>query len=1041
MRTKFSGILTLILAFFVQFTFAQEKAISGTVVDENNMPLPGATVIIQGTTTGTSTDFDGKYTISANEGAVLEFSYVGYATQSITVAASNTVDVSMQPDAASLNEVVVTAHGIKREKKALGYATANVGAEALAEKPEADVARLLEGKASGVTITQQGGVSGSGTNIRIRGITSPTGGNDPLIVLDGIPIVSGNSGTGSSSRLSDIDPNIIENMSILKGLSATALYGSDGRNGVILITTKGAANKGDAPKKTEISISQSLFINEIASLPEFTSKRGRGYYDVYYTFNGNWGPDFGANNPGNGVTNGTVPHPYAASAAAVDAFPSFATDRVAYRDYAPHKNFFRQGVLRSTNISASGGSETMTFSASYSKQDDKGFIPNNFYERDNLTVSGRAKLSNKFTVTGNVNIIKTNNFAPLLGGVFGQLYQTNPSFDLNGLPYQHPVTGQMLYYDNRANNPLWMVNNTGNEQKVNRSITNVSLDYEINDWLSATYRFGYDSANETSKLYRNRGQLTPTITDDNDQLIGTLTRYNISNEVFNHLFLLNLDKDLSENFGLTANLGVSTISNRSSINSTFSTNQLVYGGTEGQFFVDHSATSSRAIVNRPSVFGQFELDYKDMLFLTASGRNEWTSNFVNKSQFYPGVSVSFIPTKAIESIKGDVLGFLKLRAAYGASAGFAGGYPSFTGLAVNARAFALGNNIIPTNSVTDNPGNTNLNPFLVSEIEVGTESRWLKNRVTLDLSVYKKTTSDLIFNRQLDPATGATNFADNVNEIEARGIEIDLGVTPVKTEDLQWNVNGIFEATRTEVTSLNESQVLYAGGSTLGNFLVEGQPISLIMGGVVQRDSNGNLLINQSSEYIRDTNIGIIGDFNPDFTTSVTNSLKWKNLNFSMLWQYQHGGDIYSSSAASLLQRGITTATDHIDSNESYILPGVLPNGAPNDVVVSSGDAYLNLYQTDEFQVWDATHIRLQELSLGYNFSKKLLEKTPFGNLSITLSGNNLWFRTVNIPKGLNIDPRSSGLGTTTGGGANGGGFHSSTPTARRYGINIKATF
>ena len=1038
MRTKFSGILTLILAFFVQFTFAQEKAISGTVVDENNMPLPGATVLIQGTTTGTSTDFDGKYSISANEGAVLEFSYVGYATQSITVAASNTVDVSMQPDAASLNEVVVTAHGIKREKKALGYATTSVGTEALTEKPEADVARLLQGKASGVQIQEQGGVSGSGTSIRIRGISSPTGNNDPLIVLDGIPIVSGNSGTGSSSRLSDIDPNIIENMTILKGLSATALYGSDGRNGVILITTKGAANKGGGPKKTEITFTQSLSVNEIASLPDFTSKRGRGYYDVYYTFNGNWGPDFGANNPGNGVTNGTVPHPYAASAAAVDAFPSFATDRVAYRDYAPHKNFFNTGTIRSTSISASGGTETTTFNASYSKQDDKGFIPNNFYERDNLSVSGRAQLTNKFTVTGSVNIVKTNNFTPQLAGVFTQLYQSNPSFDLNGLPYQHPVTGQMFNYDNRANNPLWMVNNTGNSQRVNRSITNISLDYKLNDWLSASYRFGYDSASESAKLHRNRGQLAAEFS--NDELIGTLNSHNITNEVVNHLLLFNIDKKLNDNFRLTGNIGGNSISSRSRRTSTYSTNQLVFGNTDHQFFVDHRSESFRSQVNRPAVFGQFELDYKNMIYLSASARNEWTSNFNNNSQFYPGASLAFIPTQAFESLKGDVLGFLKLRAGYGTSAGFdaPSTYPTFTGLAVDPRTFQLGNSVFATNSVSNTAGNPNINPYLISEIELGTESQWLQNRISLDLSVYKKTTSDLIFNRQTDPATGILNFADNINEVEARGIEVDLGITPVRKDDLEWNINGIFEASRTEVTSLKESRVLYAGTSTLGNYLIEGQPLSVIMGSVVQRDSNGNLLINQSSEYIQDPNIGVIGDFNPDFITSMTNSVRWKNLNFSMLWQYQHGGDIYSGSAATLLNRGITTATDHIDSNESYILPGVLPNGAPNDVVVSAGDAYLNLYSgANEFAVWDATHIRLQELSLGYNFSNKLLEKTPFGNLSITLSGNNLWFRTVNIPKGLNIDPRSQGLGV----GSNGGGFHSSTPTARRYGINIKATF
>ena len=301
MKTKFSGILTLLLAFVVQFTFAQEKTISGTVSDNSGMPLPGVNIIVKGTTNGTQTDFDGNYSISASTGDVLTFTYVGQKTVEQTVGASNTIDVTMEEDAAMLDEVVVTAQGIKREKKALGYAVSEVSAEELEQRTEGDVARVLSGKASGVQITSQSGTSGSATNVVIRGYSSITGSNQALFVVDGVPFSSdtnsqGNfvSGNVGSSRFLDLDPNNIASVNVLKGLAAATLYGTAGRNGVIVITTKSGQGGGAGPKKTEITVNQSYFVNEIASLPDYQSKYGGGFDQSFGWFFSNWGPGFAA---------------------------------------------------------------------------------------------------------------------------------------------------------------------------------------------------------------------------------------------------------------------------------------------------------------------------------------------------------------------------------------------------------------------------------------------------------------------------------------------------------------------------------------------------------------------------------------------------------------------------------------------------------------------------------------------------------------------------------------------------------------------------
>src|SRR6056297_3543092 len=370
MRTKLNGLLTLFLALVVQISFAQDRTVSGTVTDQDGLPLPGVNIVVEGTTNGTQTDFDGNYAISASTGQTLLFTYIGQKAVRQNVGAGSTINVQMEEDAQALEEVVVTAQGIKREKKALGYATTSVGADQLEGRTEGDVARVLSGKAAGVQIVAAGGSSGSATNITVRGLSSFSGTNQALFIVDGIPFSNDTNNPGdfiagnpSSSRFLDLDPNNIANIEVLKGLSAATLYGTQGRNGVILITTK-AGSTSTGPKKTEITISQSYFANEIASTPDYQDSYGNGFDQAFGWFFSNWGPSFDEGGiSGWGAQsaideNGTLAHPYSTSTSAIQAaFPEFQGARYDWKPYDSVKNFFRTGVVKSNSVNFNGASE------------------------------------------------------------------------------------------------------------------------------------------------------------------------------------------------------------------------------------------------------------------------------------------------------------------------------------------------------------------------------------------------------------------------------------------------------------------------------------------------------------------------------------------------------------------------------------------------------------------------------------------------------------------------------------------------------------
>ncbi|OEJ99289.1 SusC/RagA family TonB-linked outer membrane protein [Flavivirga aquatica] len=1084
MKTKFSGMLTLFIAFVVQISFAQEKTISGTVIDNSGLPLPGATIIIKDTSSGTSSDFDGKYSISAKQGATLVFSFVGYTTQEVPIGASNTLNVTLTEDAESLEEIVVTAQGIKREKKSLGYAVSTVKQESIQERAEGDIARVLSGKLAGVNITSSNGISGSGTNIIIRGFNSITGSNQPLFVVDGVPFGSDTNnqssfldGQGESSRFLDLDPNSIENISVLKGLSATVLYGNKGSNGVILITTKNASS-GDLTKKTEVSISQSAFVSN-AILPKYQNNYGGGFHQGFGFFFSNWGSRFdrtdddGIGNAlqytGNDAANGNAillhPFNFIGDQSLVTGYENLLTQPYEYKAYANNvKDFFRTGYVTSTSINVRGGSENANFNANYGRLEDEGITRGNKLVRNTFSIGGNAKLSNKFSVNGVFNFSRTDFKAPPVSAstgsgaafdgtsVFGDILYTPRSVDLTNIPFQ-TVDGRSLYYrsGNDLQNPYWTVENAKVVQVTDRFFSNMGITFALNDWSNISYRLGLDTYTELNSYGQNKGGI------DGDPT-GLLRTISVRSTIWDNTLSWIANRELSENLKLSINTGINSRRDTFVQDGIESTGQLVFGvlehfnfttaSSENSFVDTNPALAFKDEQNQLGVFADITLDFKNYLFFNAVARNDWYSTLEtkNNSILYPGASVSFIPTAAFDNLKGDALNYLKARAAYGSSASTALPFNTRNKLRISSRdLFDINGNVISSNSVDNNLGNPDLKPERLEEFEIGIDSRFF-NRLNFNLSIYQKTTTDVLNDIPLDDATGNDNILFNIGEIQTEGIEIDYDLDIIKSssQGLALNIAGNFSAYESTVTKLidgvdNIPLTDFVIGEA-ANFAVEGRPYGVLLGTTVLRDANGNRIVGNNGRYLLNNQRVEIGDPNPDWTSSLIPTIKYKGFKLSAQLQYRHGGDIYSNTAAALLGRGVVDANTPLCRECNYVLPGVLQNGNPNNIAITATNLQYHTYFADginEHSIFDGSTIRLQEASLSYSLSKKQLERTPFGNLTFTLSGNNLWFKALHFPDDVNYDTNSASTGVGNGQGID----FISGPSSRRYGFSVKATF
>ena len=1079
MRTKFSGILTLLLAFVVQLTFAQEKTISGSVSDNSGLPLPGVNIIVKGTSNGTQSDFDGNYTVNANVGQTLVFSYVGFNTAERAVtAATSTISIQMSEDAAVLEEVVVTALGIKKEKKALGYAVSSIKEEAIKDSPESDLTRVLQGKTAGIEITTQNGISGSANKVIIRGMNSFSGNNNALYVIDGVPysndtnaagdFVDGNSG---SSRSFDIDPSNIENIDILKGLAATTLYGTEGRNGVILITTKTGSTKNIAAKQ-EVNISTSYFFNEVASLPDYQDKFGGGFDSAFGWFYSNWGPGFYQDGLGGWGSDaafndaGTVEHPYATSAFLTANYPDyqaqyFDEDGVADRyDFRPRnsvEDFFRTGGVSTVSANFRGRSEDnkYNYGMAFGHVNDEGFTPGNEVSRTNLTVSGGAKLTNKLNVRGSMTYTKTDFKTPPVAAsfgsstfgtgssIFGDLLYTPRNIDFYELPYQLP-DGSSIYYrdDNAIQHPLWTVQNAKFSQKVNRVNGFASVDYNFNDNINLRYQGSVDTYSENNTDLQNRGGRTDNIITDS----GFYSTWNNTNLITDHNLVLsgNNYSFFDDNLGFNFMLGATSRNRKFDRIGTTSSDQQVFDYFNHEGFINHSSIEYHEERNVVGLYGQLGFDFKNYLFLNLSGRQDWVSNTSNNNTlFYPSASVSFLPTSAFPGMKSDNgINYMKLRVGYGTSANFATGYPTVTGLSLDTQTWLN----TTGNSTNYFVGNPNIKPELFSEIEAGIEMK-LFSRLNLDFTYYERVTKDLIIATAPIPlSTGAGETSTNIGEIQSWGIEAEIGLDVLKrSEGFNWNINVNFTKNQSEVTDIGDNDMInYAGFTNLGNFARVGYPLGAMFGSRIARDENGNLLVDGAGNYAsqdidEDGLLPLIGDPNPDFVMNYTNTFEYKGFTLGFAVNHTSGGDIYSVTVASLMGRGLTTDTE--DRLSTFILPGVSQStGLPNDIQINNSNFYFDngfASTADELSVYDGSVVRLREVSFGYNLPSKFLDKTPFGKVLIKASAFNMWYNAYNTPDGINFDPNTTGLGA-----GNGQGFEFLTgPSSKRYGLSVNVSF
>lgn len=1051
----FSALLLLFAG-----VYAQTVTISGKVIDDKGKPIDGASIVDKKTKQGTSTDAEGNFKLNIKEGSVIQISSVGFAKREMTVRGNETLNITLVPENQDLSEVVVTALGIKREKKALGYAVSTVGKDELELRPEGDIGRVLSGKAPGLNILNTTGLSGSGTNINIRGISTITGNSVPLFIVDGVPFDGGTNsnqnftyGIGTSSRFLDIDPNNIESVSVLKGLSATTLYGEAGRNGVILITTKNGSTQ-KVRKKSEITVSQSVFATQ-AILPEYNTKYGGGFdLSVGIAYFSNWGGAF--TNPPLVVT-----HPY--DKPSLNAiFPQFKGAPYYYKYYNSVPRFFRTGMMNNTSVNASGSSGALNYNVSYSYTDDQGYLQNNGMQKNNFGFGGTAKLTNNITVSATINYVSTNVKAPPTSdsygnnatnsSIFGNVMYTPTAVDLMGLPYELPTDHSSIYYrnSNDIQNPRWTLYNAFTQDNVSRVFGQISTTYEFNKFWHLTYRVGLDNYSEYQAYAQNKGGLYL-----NTGFFRSSVAYNT---IWDHTALLNFNKNLNSNFSFNLDAGANSRRYIFSQTGQSSSQQLVYGIFNHANFVTHDVYSeSGAPLNYDQqtlslgLFAQGTLGYKEYAFLTVGGRNSWFSTVEkpNRSIFYPSVSLAYIPTSAIESLKGNkTVNYLKLRVGYSTSANPPSPYSTRAYLNTVTRAFVTnGGTTVSTNSNSTLLPNPNIKPELLREIETGAEGRFFDNRLTMDLTLYYRIAKDQILFRSLDPSTGFTSEQVNGGKVVNKGIELSLGYNVIRGKNWKWDLTALYTLNRSMVSEIpaDIKFINTAGYSNFGTIAENGQPLGVILGSYWVRDpKSGQRIVDPTSgDYIISNDVGIIGDPTPLYKLTGISNLSYKAFSFRMQWDYTAGGQMFSSTASALLGRGVTKDTE-FDRAAPYILPGVDPNGNPNKVQITASQAYFDNSVTNagaiapyETGIYDATCIRLREASLTYNLPGKYLTKTPFGAVSLTFSGTNLWYYAPNFPKYVHFDPDASGLGVGNGRGME----FLSGPSARRFGASLRVTF
>ncbi|MCH2023892.1 MAG: SusC/RagA family TonB-linked outer membrane protein [Saprospiraceae bacterium] len=1050
--------IMFLLLFFSFSSLLAQKTITGTVTDESGTAVIGASVVEKGTTNGASTDLDGKYSISVAESATtLVFSYVGFASQEVEIS-GNTVDVTMK-EGIDMEKVVVTALGVTKKEKSLGYSSQEVSGDALDQNRDANFLNTLQGKVAGVQITGSSNLGGS-SRILIRGASSITGENQPLFVVDGTPMNNSNFTSYNQARgaggydygnaISDINPDDIESINVLKGAAATALYGDRGANGVVMITTKKGMKSKKGKSPIGVSINSSIQFNEVAVLPTYQNKYGGGAGNVFgnstidtnqlvadFGYDGSWGPKF----------DGQQVRQW-------DSYDEWDVDNYGQtREWKASPNdlssFFQTGILATNNIAFNGANDKGGFRVSYTNTHQIGTQVNSKLNRHNVSVNGNYNLTDKLSATASLNVVSMEgNGRPITGygeSIMSQFTQWGQmQLDFNRLQnYKNPDGTQRTWNRNSEtdpsphywDNPYWERYENGQEDRRERIFGNIGLAYQITDFLSVSARGMTDFYTDRRKEWVAVGGVrVPKYSED-----VRFTRED------NYDARINFEKRFSDLISVNAITGINFRSNTYHSNLTSTQGGL---NTPGFYSLENSVSPADITdyTEEQEIFSYYfnaSVAIKDFLYVDGNFRYDINSTLPtgNNGIPYGGVGLSFVFSELLP--QNDILSFGKLRASYAVSGKGTDPYSLYASYTTNT---SFGNNGMST--VPNSLNNANLRPEITTGIETGLDLRFFNGRLNIDATYYNQVTNDLIYAVSQSSAAGYSSRYLNAGKVLNHGVEIMATGTAVKTSGFRWDIGFNFAKNMNTVLELYEGVENVRIASLFGPTLEArvGQPIHSFYGNNFVYDENGNKLVDNTGAYVSNGDIQNLGSVLADFTGGVSTTLSYKGISLYLLFDFQSGGRVFSLSNQWGKYSGTLAETAEGNIREDgIIVDGVkatqdangnwITDGTPNDVTIDAQSHffYNQGYIINAADIYDASFVKFREARIGYTFPNSMLEKTPFRDLSISVVARNLAILHKNAP---NIDPEAA-VNAGNIQGFEGGQL----PTERSIGVNLKLKF
>jgi TonB-linked SusC/RagA family outer membrane protein len=1054
---KFALLLTCLLLIGIHVVFAQSRTLTGKVTDsDDGSSLPGVSVVVKGTSIGTVTDIDGKFSLNVTgDSKILRFSFIGYDAQEVDISKVSTVTLALEKTTLSVDEVVVTAMGIKKDKKALGYAVQGVKEEEIVRTRNSDLAGAMQGKVAGVEIKPSSGMPGASSQIVIRGARSFTDNNTPLYVVDGMPIAStadfstgqSTSGADISNRAADIDPSDIESIDILKGQSAAALYGIRASNGVVIITTK-SGRKNEIGKPV-ISITHNSNFSVVSRTPDYQDTYAQGSYGSYVpTASTSWGPKISElpNDPKYGGNLQGQAGKYYVPQLDKGKQDPWVTPQI----FNNWDDYFQTGYSTTNGVNVSQANKSGNFALGVNQTKQTGIALNTGMDRWNAKAIADQKLSENFKVGFSANYSR-NNIDKLTGANDGSLQgvlAAPRSYNLKGYPCNVPGDpySQIYFRGGNWDNPYWIPDNNTFNEKTERFFGNgfIAFNSNLNESMKLNIRYQVGTDSYTTHYqdifgYGSKGKA------------GTIDNYGVTSSTINSLATANFDWTIVKDIEFSAMIG----------NEFNNTNTKKYDqfGTDFNFggwnHIDNvktvTASESQYSDRTVGFFGSLSLSWKSMLFLNATGRNDVVSTMPrnNRSFFYPSVSLGFVLSE-IEAVKElSWISFAKLRGSY-AEVGQAGNYyqnyfvkPDYSGgfWSDYPIQYPLGNinSYIPSYTQYD----PKLKPQNTKSYEFGGEFKFFNNRLGIDYTFSKQIVTDQIFAVPLAASTGAGSLVMNGGQVHTDAHEIMFYVTPIKTKNFQWDVNLNYTKIVNVVDSLASGvESIYLGGFTTPQVRAGiGATYPVIYGVGYARDAAGNILVedNPGDTYHGMPMAGepkVIGNVSPDFILNGTTSFTYKSISLSAVVEWKQGGQMYSGSNGLLDLYGMSARTN--DRESTFVFKGVKPDGTPNDIVrggPNDPDAVQDLYadvlgNIDEFYIYDNSFVKLREVALKYDLPKMFSKKLKIG---VSIYARNILLWTA-LP---NMDPESS-----QGNNNMGGSFERfSMPQATSYGFGFDVTF